>query len=128
MEEEERSDCVEETVAKLPDHDYLAMPPSGESQLDVAQARIKELQDQLDKQRRPETHFLERYGNNPEKIKFYTGFSSYSLLMSFSQFILPHAVKMITWNQVQRSIRGAASSMRSGFQCNLPLIDQFFLF
>ena len=74
MEEEERSDCVEETVAKLPDHDYLAMPPSGESQLDVAQARIKELQDQLDKQRRPETHFLERYGNNLEKIKFYTEF------------------------------------------------------
>ena len=120
--------CREETIAKLPDHDYDAAQQSAESQLQAAQKRIEELEAMVDQQRRPERHFLERFSSNPDKIRFYTGFPSYSLLMAFFNFVLPHAVNMITWNQVQRNNRGEASTMRTGFQCSLPMIDQFFLF
>ena len=122
------SDCIEDTLAKLPEHDYVAETPSAERQLEAAQKRIQDLEAMVDMQRRPERHFLERYSNNPDRIRFYTGFPSYTLLISFFQFVLPHAVKMVSWNQVQRNNRGDAATMRTGFQCSLPLIDQYFLF
>ena len=35
---------------------------------------------------------------------------------------------MVSWNQVHRNNHGEAAAMRTGFQCSLPLIDQYFLF
>ena len=107
------------------EHDYCAETLSAESQLEAVQKRIRDLEAMVDKQRRPEQHFLKRYSNIPDRIRFHTGFPSYTLLISFFQFILPHAVKMVSWNQVHRNNSGEAAAMRTGFQC---MIDQYFLF
>ena len=79
----EESHCDQATVAMLPDHDYLDVRPPVEDQLKAAQERIKQLEKQLDEQRHPERHFLERHSKDPAKIKFYTGFPTYTLLMAF---------------------------------------------
>ncbi len=126
--EGEESRCYQATVDKLPDHDYLDVRPPVEDQLKAAQERIKQLEKQLDEQRRPERHFLERYSQDPAKIQFYTGFPTYALLMAFFNFVVPHASMMTHWSQVVRLKGGESSSVRAGSQSELPLIDQFFLF
>ena len=75
---------------------------------------------------------LERFSSNPEQIQFYTGFSSYELLTSIFSWLEPYAKNMTTWSQVQRSssrtvdFKGKPGDPST--KCNLPLIDQFFLF
>ena len=70
---------------------------------------------------------LERFSNDLNLIRFYTGFPSYELLKAFCASISLHAAVIITWPQVQRKRLGKAKEMYDSFNQNLQLIDQLFL-
>ncbi|XP_022099294.1 uncharacterized protein LOC110983925 [Acanthaster planci] len=120
--------CTVAPLNKLLDHDYLEVRDP-EQHLQAANARIKELQQQLDWLRRPERYFLERFSNDPAKLQFYTGFQTHAMFMAFFQCVLPHASSLAQWGQtVTRLLGEGLSQQRRGSQCQLSLFDQFFLF
>ena len=71
---------------------------------------------------------MERFGNDPKLIRFYTGFTSYSMLKSFFASISPYAEKMITWTQFQRSTSKQSKPRIGTSSCKLALFDQLVMF
>ena len=74
---------------------------------------------------------LHRFVNDPKCLLFYTGFSSYALVMNLFQLLMPTAEKMTRWSQVQRNRTGQSAEINTDLSFrseSLPLIDQFFMF
>ena len=71
---------------------------------------------------------LDRFSNDPNLIRFHTGFPSYELLKVFYAAISPHGAVMIRWTQVQSKCLGKAKEMYDSFYKKLQLIDRLFPF
>ncbi|XP_078695730.1 uncharacterized protein LOC144924475 [Branchiostoma floridae x Branchiostoma belcheri] len=111
------------------DHDYAQGPskPSLEEQLAVAMEHIKKLELQ-NNQLKCLTFNAQRFSSDPDTLRFYTGFQSYSLFFSMYKALEPTATRMITWAQMQRG-RDVTADMRDIMKHgSLSCIDQFFLF
>ena len=108
-------------------HDNDAPPLTTSEKLEAAQVRIQELEEQL-QDCKAERFGLHRFSTDPDMIKFYTGFTSYRLLISFFDSISPHAGNMIKWTQHQRLLLKHSKKTYSSFKNKLPLLDQLFMF
>ena len=108
-------------------HDYDCAPLTNEEKLEAAQKRIDELEKEVS-QYRLERFGLQRFSNDPDMVKFYTGFTSYELLSTFFQAISPHATKMVKWTQFHRHRRQQSKRINRSFNSKLHPFDQLFMF
>jgi hypothetical protein len=111
----------------LPEHDYVCTIPTTEEKLEAAMEEIDRLRSIINSYNN-ERFCIERFSKNPEFLKFYTGISSYDMLMKVYAVIAPSALTMIAWSQLPRNI--ARGDIECRDTCNntaLHLVDQFFL-
>ena len=108
-------------------HDYCTPPLSTKDKLEAAEKEIARLQEDLTKFR-DRVFFLERFGQDPSLIKFYTGFKDFATLKSVFESLKPTAVTMVRWSQMQRNLDKDRINRYSFRDESLSLIDQFFLF
>ena len=74
---------------------------------------------------------LERFGTDPKLLVFYTGFTSYALLIKIFHLLKPRAEIMTRWSQILRQRRGDCDEINTELSFHnehLALVDQFFLF
>lgn len=74
---------------------------------------------------------LQRFATDPKSLQFYTGFSSYTLLINVYNLLRPTAEKMTRWSQIQRKRMGYSQEINTDISFrseSISLIDQFFVF
>lgn len=73
---------------------------------------------------------LQKISQDPELIRFYTGFKSYTVFHAVYLALEPTAQNMVTWTQIQRRRGDLSNSLRFNALKveQLPHIDQFFMF
>eukprot|EP00795_Rhopilema_esculentum_P004025 gene4025-20194_t len=100
-----------------------------EEKHEKALKRVQELTKEVEKLKM-ERFGLYRYAANDAMICFYTGFQSNQLLRQFILVIRPTALKMTTWQQVQRQrLSGKAVTKSTDFSQHASCLeDQLFLF
>ena len=69
---------------------------------------------------------LDRFKCDDKKIRYYTGFVTYGMLMACFNFLLPSAKEMRTW-QGKRTPTSERNSDKSGPKSKIPLQEQFFM-
>ncbi|XP_060595512.1 uncharacterized protein LOC132749670 [Ruditapes philippinarum] len=118
-------------------HDYLGpeREMSSEEKLKAASEHIDELEHLVE--RLTIGRFgLQRFATDPKStdpksLQFYTGFSSYTLLLNVYNLLRPTAEKMTRWSQIQRKRMGYSQEINTDISFrseSTPLIDQFFMF
>ncbi|KAK0142241.1 THAP domain-containing protein 2 [Merluccius polli] len=107
------------------DHDYLQQTPGA---LDVALARIEELEAQVRRLTLVQELQLSRYCVSDGDFRFYTRFPSESIFRKFWQAIEPSASVLVYWSKAQRMGLEAMAETGPSPQRKLPLIDEFFLY
>lgn len=108
------------------DHDYDVAPVNPEDLLLQSNKTTEGLELKVLKLE-SERFFLARFSNDPQSIRFYTGFKDYETLQAVYNTLAPTASFMVRWSQVQRNtIKELQGDV---FQAEaLTLFDQFFLF
>lgn len=107
-------------------HDYCAAPQTAEDKLKSALEYINKLEEIISKQK-IDNFGINRFSDDPDMVRFYTGFTSYNLFKFFYDSIVLHAVEMITWNQMQRYKTNKTKKINQSYKSKLILIDQLFL-
>jgi hypothetical protein len=121
------------TVPHLSDHDYcISFGPVKDinENLEAAREEIERLTLELQKMVTLNMFGLSRYMYNDDMIRFYTGFTSWSLLNNFMHLVRRHVSNMRTWSQVQRARKMKKTQKNQlNFSRNqtLCLEDQLFL-
>ena len=110
------------------DHDYGCRPTTEAEKLKAAHEYIALLEAKL-KCQQIEKFGLERFSSDPDMIRFYTGFTSYTLMKGFFHALSPWCCDMITWSQIQRMRKSVTQKMNEATTSSkLPPIDQLFMF
>ena len=113
-------------------HDYIG--PEHELSVEEKLAKASDHIDHLEQlvERLTISRFgLHRFASDPKLLQFYTGFSSYTLVMNLFQLLRPTAERMTRWSQEQRHRMGQTSQINTELSFrteSLPLVDQFFMF
>ncbi|PFX12030.1 hypothetical protein AWC38_SpisGene24075 [Stylophora pistillata] len=112
MEEEETESAGQETNASATLMQVMAMEEpenekslpeelSPEEQIEILQARIKDLEKQV-KDLHESKFGGENISNDPELLTFYKGFISKERFDRFYKWVEPYAKTIINWSQIQR--------------------------
>ena len=67
------------------------------------------------------------FSNDNELIRFYTGFPTYMMLISFFNVLSPSALNMVRWTQICRQRSNLSKKLYKSFNQKLLLIDQLFM-
>lgn len=113
-------------------HDYLGPDKelSCDEKLEAATQHIEYLEQMVEKLTIGRFG-LQRFETDPKSLQFYTGFSSYTLLLNVYHLLRPTADKMTRWSQIQRKRMGYSQDINTDISFrseSIPLIDQFFMF
>ncbi len=112
----------------MPEHDYHVAQQTCEQQLAAARQEIEHLNRQLLCTQSAQSG-IACFGNDVNKLRFYTGFHSFELFSNFYHAMRPTASNITTWTQMQRINAGASQPLQDNFrQTNLLIIDQLLLF
>lgn len=111
----------------LGDHDYVVTDPVRTTELRAAKEYIETSQSTIG-MLRTECFCLETFRNNPELVRFYTGFKDYNHFRAAYLTLKPTAEKILTWHLLLQT-SGQPKISENKFQEDImPLIDQFCMF
>ena len=111
-------ECVEQLMDELARLDLAWNKESAEN---------AKLRQELEKEKQRLDFCLDRFKDDDGKIRCYTGFSTFGMLMACYSFLLPSAMVMRTW-QGKRTVSGDRTSReKCGPKPKLSLPDQFFM-
>jgi len=123
------SDIVADDASNANDFDQQDVGTSLLDQIEQLQLQVKQLQAELAESKINATKSLLRLENIKEKddlVKFYTGFSDYTTLVTFYQNILEDdAAVMRQWDS--RRCKESGGDVKHGPSCKLPLLEQLFM-
>nr|XP_039272232.1 uncharacterized protein LOC120346532 [Styela clava] len=111
------------------DHNYCIVVKTAEEKLEQALKEIENLKTQVSKLSISKFG-MERFKASSSMIKYYTGFSSYCLLIDFFHILLDCANSLTLWSAVSEEVYNGSSDFLD-HPCkkrSLPLADELFLF
>jgi len=118
----------EETPPLHPGHEYAALPPSLQDQLEEARKTISD-QELLILELQQKQFLISNFQGDDKLISFYTGFPDYATFKAVFMALQPTAENMVGWSQAQRLKHTSGEVLRQGFGASkLSTMDQFFLF
>ncbi|XP_041966785.1 uncharacterized protein LOC125303093 [Alosa alosa] len=118
----------EEIPPPHPDHEYAALPPSLQDQLEEARKTIGD-QELLILDLKQKQFLISNFQGDDKQISFYTGFPDYETFKAVFMALQPTAENMVGWSQAQRLKHTSGEVLRQGFSASkLSTMDQFFLF
>ena len=118
----------EETPPPHPDHEYAALPPSLQDQLEEARKTITD-QEILIAELQQQLFGVSNFQSDDKQISFYTGFPDYATFKAVFMALQPTAENMVGWSQAQRFKHTGGEVICQGFSASkLSTMDQFFLF
>ena len=87
-------------------HDYLQEEKSDKEKLNEAANHIGVLEKKVENLSLQSEFSLSRFSNDRKMLQFYTGFTSYAIIVSVFNLLKPTAEKMTRWSQIQRQRSG----------------------
>lgn len=90
----------EETPPPHPDHEYAALPPSLQDQIEDHRKTIGD-QELLILELRQKQFLISNFQGDDKQISFYTGFPDYDTFKAVFMALQPTAENMVGWSQAQ---------------------------